>query len=425
MSQSESAVEPPETESGSAPPKKRRMTPRRWIVLAVVVALAGIGGGVWWFLQPKSPASATARSFTATAEKGTQTQTVGVSGTLSPSTQADLSFSVAGTVTKVYVKVGDTVTKGEKLARVDNSDLQDALDLAEADLDTAEANLEDLEDADASSAAITAAEAQIDSAKAAVDSAEDDLDNAVLRSTISGTVASLDIEVGDTVSSSSGSSSSSTSSGTVGGTTTTATTASSQVTVIATSKWKLEATVGSADLDSLEAGQAVEVTPDGATEPIKAEVTSVGIVATSTSDGSATFPVVVTLSGKHPDLYSGTTADAVVTVGEYSDVLTIPTAAITTQDGKSVVTKVDGDTTAVTEVTIGRVFGDATEVTAGLSEGDEVQITLAGPSTTAEESGESSDSGGLFGGSGGGFGGGDAGGGGAPPAGGAGPGGGQ
>lgn len=59
-------------------------------------------------------------------------------------------------------------------------------------------------------------------------------------------------------------------------------------------------------------------------------VTSIGIVASSISDGSATFPVVVTLDGSHPELYSGTTASAMVTVASYDNVLSVPTAAITT-----------------------------------------------------------------------------------------------
>lgn len=388
----------------SVPPRRRRfrMTRRRWIVVAVVVLLAAGGGGVWWFLRPQPEATAGTRTFTAQAEKSDQTVTVGLSGTLSPKTEADLSFSVSGTVTDVYVSAGDTVTKGQKLARIDDSDLEDALALAKANLKTAQANLDDTEsNSSSSSASITAAEAQVKSAKAAVTSAEEDLDDAVLRSTIKGTIASIDLSVGDTVGSSSGSSGSGSSSSQMGGTTTSTTTSSSSVVVISTNKWKLDGTVGSTDLGSVKAGQSVAITPDGATDALEGTVTSVGIVATSTSDGSATFPVEISISGDHPDLYSGTTADAVITVNEYSDVLTVPTAAITTQDGKSVVNLVDGDSTTVTEVGVGTVFGDATEITSGLSEGDTVQVSFTMPTQSDSSSSSESDSG-LFGGFGGG-----------------------
>ncbi|MDQ7991896.1 MAG: biotin/lipoyl-binding protein [Propionicimonas sp.] len=377
------------------------MSRGRWITLVVVVAVVAAGGIAWALLRPQGSAEAQARSrtFTAQAETSTQTVTVGLTGTLSPQTQSNLNFPVSGTVTKVYVTAGDTVKKGQKLARIDDADLQDALELAEANLDTAEANLDDVTD-DGTDAAVTAAEAQVESAKAAVASAEDDLDNAVLRSTIAGTVASVDLSVGDTVSGSS--------SGSGQGSGSSDSSTSAQVVVISTATWKLDGTVGSTDLGNLKAGQAVSVTPDGATDAIDGKVSSIGIVATSSSDGSATFPVVVTLDGEHPELFSGTTAAATITVAEYPDVLTVPTLAITTSDGKSVVTRVDGDATSQVEVTVGRVFGESTEVTAGLAAGDTVQISVTMPQRTDDTT--SDQGGGLFGG-----GGGLAGGGGAPP----------
>lgn len=383
---SEPVPDAPVTEQEAAPirKRKRRMSRGRWLGLAAVVVVLAAGVTTWLLLQPQPTAGAQTRTRTFTVEKGTQTVTVGLTGTLSPQTQSSLNFGVSGTVTKVYVSPGDTVKKGARLARVDDDDLQDALELAKANLETARANLDDVED-DGTDAAVTAAQAQVKSAKAAVASAEDDLDSAVLRATISGTVASVDLTVGDTVTGSG-------SSGQGGGQTPTDTT-TAQVVVVSTSAWQLDATVGSADLANLKAGQAVSVLPDGATEPVAGTVASVGIVATSTSDGSATFPVVVNLEGKHPELYSGTTAAGTVTVGEYPDVLTVATMAISTRDGKSVVTRVNGTTVEEVEVSVGRVFGEATEVTAGLAEGDTVQVsfTVAGPA-------EGTDGGGLFGG---------------------------
>lgn len=390
------------------PPRRKRWTKRRTIGLIAVVALLGIGLTAFLLLRPQGNAEAQNRSrtFTAQAEKSTQTQTVGLTGTLAPQTQANLNFPVAGTVTKVYVAAGDTVKKGDRLARVDDTELQNALKLTKANLATAEANLDDTDD-DGSSAAIASAKAQVRSAKAAVTSAEDDLDNAVLRSTIDGTVASVDLSVGDTVSS--GSSSASGGSSTQGGST--STTSSAHVVVISTDAWRLDGTVGSSDLGSLKPGQQVSVIPDGATDPIDATVASIGIVATSSSDGSATFPVVIDLDGTHPDLFSGTTASATITIAEYTDVLTVPTLAVTTADGKSVVTKVNGEQTSQVEVTLGRVFGESTEITAGLDEGDTVQISFAVPESTDSTGEEGGMGGGFPGGDGGGF----PGGGGAPP----------
>lgn len=384
MTQATTAQPPADTVPTPTPKRRRRWV--RWLVIGLVVLALVITGLVVWLQSQAASQGARAESFTRTvaAETSTQTVTVGLSGTLTPRSSAALNFSVPGTVTKVYVKVGDEVTKGQKLARVDDADLQDALDLAEANLDTAEANLDDVSD-NGSDAAVNAAEAQVKSAKAAVSSAKDDLKNAVLRSTIAGTVASLDISVGDVLGSSSGNQ----------GSTGDSSGSTAEVLVIGTGTWNLEGTVSSTDLGSLKAGQTVSVTPSGASEPITGKVSSVGIVATSTSDGSSTFPVVVSLDGEHPDLYSGTTAQGVVTVAEYADVLTVPTMAISSSDGTSVVSKMVNGQPEVTEVGVGRVFGASTEITSGLSAGDEVQVTIVRGGVVT---GTSEDGGGLFGG---------------------------
>lgn len=411
------------TDPATVPPKRRRfrMSGKKWLLLSVafvVLVAAGVGG--WMLSRSRSNTANQSTSRTVQATLGTQTQTVSLDGTLSPRKQSDVNFAVSGTITTVYVKAGDTVSKGQKLARVDDTDLQDAVDVASANLTTANANYDEVVDNDGSSAAIASAKAQVSSAKAALTSAEQDLSNAVLRSPIAGTVAAVNADEGDSVTGS-GSSSSSKSSGSggssssgSGSSSTTSTTSTAQFSVISTATWKLEGTVGSADLGSLKAGQSVEVTPSGATEAIKGTVASVGIVATSTSDGAATFPVVINLSGTHKDLYSGTTGTAVITTGSYDDVLTVPTAAIRTENDKTVVTKVDGTATSTVEVTVGKVFGTYTQITKGLSEGDSVQITFTRPSGTSTSGSNGDNGGGGFGG-GGGLGGGLGGGGGQPP----------
>ena len=404
------------TETPTAPTRRRfRMTGKKWwLSVAVVVAIAGIGG--YLLLRPGEPAAPQTVSRTVQVAKGTQTRTVGLDGTLSPRKQSDVNFAVSGTITDVYVKAGDQVKKNQRLARIDDTDLADAVDLADANLTTARANYTEVVDNDGSTAAINSANAQVASARAALASAKRDLASAVLRSPIAGTVAAVTAEEGDSVTGggSSSSSSSSRSGSGSGDTSSSSASSTAQFSVIGTATWKLEGSVGSADLGSLKAGQSVAVTPSGASEPIKGTVASVGIVATSTTDGAATFPVVVNLSGTHTDLYSGTTASAVITTGSYPDVLTVPTAAIRTEDGKTVVTKVDGEATSTVAVGVGRVFGTSTEITTGLAEGDSVQITFTRPGATSTDGSQQGPGG--FGG--GGFGGGFGGGGGQPPGGG-------
>ncbi len=362
--------------------RRRRMTWKKGLAvgLAAVVVLGGAGAGTFVLLGSGEADAADTLSRTAEVERGTQTLSVSLDATLSPQKESEVNFAVSGTVTKVKVEAGDTVKKGQKLAVVDDSDLQNAVDLAEADLTTARANRTDVYDNDDSStAAKRSATAQVTSAVAALASAEDDLDDAALRSPIAGTVASVNVEVGD--------STASTSSSEAG---------SAPFVIIATAKWKVEGEIGAADLSSVKAGQEATITTDATTDELTGTVSSVGIVATSTSeDGTATFPVEITLKGRHSDLYSGTTATAVITVGSYEDVLTVPTAAVRTENDTTVVTTVADGTNSTVEVEVGMVFGSYTEITSGLNEGDSVLITITRPDPTSTASGEEDS--GLFG----------------------------
>ena len=391
------------TDESAAPPapaprKKRHVV--RWIVIGVV-ALALVAGGLVVFFTLRAAGAETNRAYSRTvaATSGTQTQTVSVSGTLAPKNQANLSFTVSGTITHVYVKVGDEVKKGQKLAAIDPADLQDAVDLAQANATAASTSYDETRSASgATTASIKAASARVDSAKAQLAAAKTNLKNAVLLSSIDGTVSALSVSVGDTVS---GSGSGSGSGGGGGGGSSqygsSSSTSSAQISVISTATWQVNASVGSADLGSLKAGQKVAVTPDGTREPLEGTVASVGIVASGTAtNGSATFPVVIDISGTRTDLYSGTNADAVVTTATADDVLTVPTLAITTVDGQTQVTLDKNGEQVAQPVTTGRVFGANTEITEGLSAGDQVFITIRAPAGTSGDTGGGS----IFGGGG-------------------------
>jgi multidrug efflux pump subunit AcrA (membrane-fusion protein) len=77
----------------------------------------------------------------ATATRGTVTSVVSGTGSLEPVGRLNVNFRVAGQLTEVDVKVGDKVTTGQLLARIDPSVQQAALSQAQASLASAQANL--------------------------------------------------------------------------------------------------------------------------------------------------------------------------------------------------------------------------------------------------------------------------------------------
>jgi multidrug efflux pump subunit AcrA (membrane-fusion protein) len=104
------------------------------------VALVVIAGVAVWIANPFGTAPASL--VTAKATVGTVVSSVSVSGSIASSTVSELSFSASGTVTSVAVAVGDTVTAGQVLATIDDSQLQVQLETAKANLASAQARLD-------------------------------------------------------------------------------------------------------------------------------------------------------------------------------------------------------------------------------------------------------------------------------------------
>lgn len=80
-----------------------------------------------------------------TVARRTVTSTITGSGNLEPQAQSNVNFKVAGTLTEIDVRVGDRVTTGQTLARIDSTAEETAVSQAQANLATAQANLQAVE----------------------------------------------------------------------------------------------------------------------------------------------------------------------------------------------------------------------------------------------------------------------------------------
>ncbi len=106
-----------------------------------------------------------------TVARGTVTQEVIVTGQITPEQNVDLAFQTPGTISRVYVKVGDKVDVGTPLLTLDSSELQAQLASAKAAVDTQQANL-DLLNQGARPEDIQISEAQVTNAQGALTSAQ-------------------------------------------------------------------------------------------------------------------------------------------------------------------------------------------------------------------------------------------------------------
>jgi multidrug efflux pump subunit AcrA (membrane-fusion protein) len=378
---------------------------RRWLRVVIVVVVVGVvlslGLAVWGVVSAgRSMTEPEAVRSIETVRRSSQRQTVTTTGTFAPRHAGYLSFPTPGEVTSVKVKVGDRVSKDDALATIDRADLRSAVIVAEAEVEAAQEQLDQTVKDKAGSATIAAARAGLESAQQQLRLARHNLDNATLRSSLDGVVAAVNVTAGEQSGQGSGATDPGTdpgagagmgpgsdpgfdpgsgmdpggSGGPVGDTASRA--AAADVVVVQPGRWIVDVAINSNDIGLIKKGQPGTVTPTGSSRTLPATVRTVGVIGSS-GNGAVTFPATVTIRGKHSGLYIGGTNTVTITVKEFEDILTIPTAAISDVDGKTEVTTVVGGQDRQVPVTLGETFGSRTQVLDGLVEGD--QVVYFGP----------------------------------------------
>jgi multidrug efflux pump subunit AcrA (membrane-fusion protein) len=359
------------------------------VLIGAGAAVLILGAGGWAvFLRPSDSAAA-AVTYRATAvTTGTLRQTVSASGTVAATDTEDLSFPASGAVTAVWVTAGQKVTKGQRLAAIDSASLSSAVAAAKATLATAQAKLASDTASGATSTQLSADSASITVAQGQVTAATTDLTGATLTAPFAGTVTSVGYAVGQQVGSSSGSSGATGSSGSSGGTGTgsgtgqgsgstsdsTAAT-SSAIHLVSTGSYEIQASVDATDIARIKAGNQAIITVGDSTQTVFGTVSSVGIVATTTS-GVASFPVVVAVTGSPTDVYPGATASLQIVYKQLSDVLLVPTLAISRSNGAATVLVQNGDKQERRTIQTGTSSGAQTQVTGGLTDGEQVLVAV-------------------------------------------------
>ena len=394
----------------------------RWPLVGAAVVLIGAAIGLsLWLTSGSSPAGGLSiTTITVPVTTGTIQSTVTSSGTIEPASQANLNFAVSGAVTAVDVKAGQTVKAGQVLATVATTALSEDLNAAQEQLTSAQDKLSSDESSDASTSQLDSDQASVTSAESSVSTAQTNLNDASLTSTISGTVASVDLSVGQQVTGtgsgdggnagSGDTGSGSTGTGDAGstGTGSTATgstgstgSSSGQIVVIGTDSYIVNTTVDDTQISQIAEGDQVDITLSGSgsssslpsasssssatsssTSAIYGTVNSISLVGSQSSDVT-TFPVVIDVTGDPAGLYAGASADVSIIVKQLNNVTEVPTAAISyTSSGQATVTQVVNGSHVVKNVTVGAAENGETQISSGVSAGDKVlerQVTFKAP----------------------------------------------
>jgi HlyD family secretion protein len=202
------------------------------------------------------------------------------------------------------------------------------------------------------------AEANIAQAEANLAKAKLNRQQALLVAPFGGTIATINVSVGDTV-------------GSAGST--------AAISLVDTSTFHVDVNISEADLAGLKIGQPVEIELD-ALPGQKLSGTLDYIAPTATTEQNVTtYRTRVNLKPTDQPLRVGLTAAVSIITDKRSDVLLVPNGAIRETDSGSQVRVRRGNETTPVSITTGLVGDSFTEVTSGLKEGDIVELPAARP----------------------------------------------
>jgi len=347
---------------------------------------------------------------------------VTASGKIQPKKKVDISADITGRITRIAVREGDLVTKGQFLLQIDPTIYQANLQQAEATLASSQAaavqakanrdqadralgrtrelhtqnpNLvsqEQLEQAqtafDIAEANLTAARHQVDQARAAVRSAADNLRKTTLLAPMAGRVTRLSVEEGEVA---------------VPGT------FSKDVGLLLTvsdlSVIQVKVNVDETDVVRLHLGDSVEVTIDAfpdttfmghVTKVSNSAILTAAASAPGTNTQAVDYQVEITLTNPPADVRPDLSATARIVTDTRKQALSIPIIALTVREHKPVSTEnrpvdtaaarkkketegvfvVDKGTATFRPVKVGIAGDEYFEVLDGLKEGETI---VAGP----------------------------------------------
>ena len=284
------------------------------IVLVLLVVLAA--GSLYTLLNRQPPPSYQYGQVT----QGDLALTIDATGPLQSPATYNLVAATSGIIKNIDVKVGQKVTRGQVLAELDRTALQDAVNQAQA---TVNADQDALFNTEVSTgwvvtAAVTQAEDTLKIAQAQLATAHHNLDSATLRAPHAGVVTTINGTVGGTPGAPLNGSGS-----TSGG--------NYFIQIVDLSSLQIVANVNESDTANLKIGDPVLFTIDAyGDRQFKGVVDAISSNGV-TSSNVVSYPVIIDVDTKSlqgANLLPGMTAAVTITVLKHSNALIIPASAI-------------------------------------------------------------------------------------------------
>ncbi|MBR3719896.1 MAG: efflux RND transporter periplasmic adaptor subunit [Firmicutes bacterium] len=273
-----------------------------------------------------------------------------VTGRLEPVEEVAIIPMAQGQVTRVYVSVGDKVSKGQTLFTIDSSSVAAQLNQAKVGVDAAQSAYDRMQtlynEGAVSAQDLESVKTQYLSARESYNQVAELISNYTVTSPITGYVTSLSVSAGSMAG------------GSMAGSV--------------------------ANIDSLVINTAVSenmAAKIAVGDPVEVYISSLGQTYAGTvttfsripSIGTLTYPVTITMEANE-DLFAGQFAEVHLTSETASNTITVSSQAVIIKGGRSVVCVVDPATgiPAFREVTVGIDNGTRVQILDGLAEGETV-----------------------------------------------------
>lgn len=374
------------------------MKKRFFILLGLLVA----AGAAYYFFSSNSKQETT--YLTESVTRGNVEKTVVASGSVESVNEVDVGAQASGKITKLYVKLGQEIKKGEMIADIDSTTQINTLNTKKAALVSYQAQLKAKKTAydvalssynrlsklytqkatsldsvntakstlDNAKAEMEAIEANIKQAEIEVNTAETNVGYTKITAPMDGTVISVPVSEGQTVNANQ--------------------TTPTIVTIADLSKMKIKPEISEGDITKVKAGQEVSFTILSDSQTVyHSVIDSVDPANTTTSDSSSTSSLSSSSSSTtsaiyyyanvlidNPDrtLRIGMTTENNIKIANAKDVLFVSNMAIQKRDGKSFVNVLnDKNQPEPREVEIGVQNDFKTEIKSGLNEGEKVIVS--------------------------------------------------
>ncbi len=332
--------------------KKRRRWPRIVVGALAVMAIAVAAAMLLDFRPFRQGASSAAGGLaagplaasaeelqTVRAHAATTTESIEVSGNVEVSTHADLAFATAGEVEAIFVSKGELVESKQRLAILDN-------DAARYNLAGAEKQLDE--------ARVSGNTREVELLELDLRLKEEALEDHELTSPFAGVASSVEVEVGDHVS-------------------------TGQAVVRLVDRTALTAIleVDEIDMPRVDEGQSVSFTFDALPDrEYEGAITYIPVEGRVTSQGFAVFDVEAEISNAPAELLPGYSFVAEIIVTPERSIVTVPEDAVLSRNGRSVVLIQDQETGTPMprSVEVGSTVAGGIEVLDGIEPGELVII---------------------------------------------------